>query len=56
MSRLYLFRIDYSKDIARLQEMGAPVDEESMPTREYEFAYWTKKAYSDLFGPYKLAL
>ena len=56
MSRLFLFRIDYSADIKRLQEMWAPVDEATMPTQEYHFMYWTKKAYQDLYGPYKLAL
>lgn len=56
MNRLYCFRIDYSKDIQRLEEMGAPITEDDMPTRPHEFMFWTKDAYDELYGPYKLEL
>ena len=56
LNRLYLFRLDYKDDFKRLQEMGAPVEMEDVPTEEHEFMYWTKASYRDLWGPYKLDL
>jgi hypothetical protein len=56
MNRLFLFRIDYSADVKRLAEMGAPVDVEDMPTEEFHFKFWTKKDYDHLYGPFKLDL
>lgn len=53
-NRLYLFRLDYRDDVKRLKEMGAPVEDSTIPSREHEFVYWTKADYSDLWGPYKL--
>lgn len=54
MTRLYCLRIDYKKDAKRLQEMGAPPF--AMPTEKYEFMYWTKDDYANMWGPYKLAV
>lgn len=54
MSRLYALRIDYKADAKRLQEMGAPPF--TLPTRRFEFYYWTKADYDHIWGPYKLTL
>jgi hypothetical protein len=53
LSRCYLFRMDFKADAKRLQEMGAP---EAMqpPTEQYDFRYWTKRAYGNVYGPYRL--
>lgn len=56
MERLYLFRIDFKKDVQRLQEMGAPVDVEDVPRKNHAFVYWFKQEYEVLWGPYRLDL
>lgn len=54
VNRLYLFRLDFREDVKRLREMGAPVEDEDVPRKEYEFKYWTKRDYDRLYGPFKL--
>jgi hypothetical protein len=55
-NRLYLFRLDFTDDVKRLREMGAPVGPGDIPSRPYEFRYWTKADYHRLYGPYRLVL
>jgi hypothetical protein len=55
LSRCYLFRLDYRADAKRLQEMGAPVTMVP-PRRAFEFVYWTKAEYEQVYGPYKLSI
>lgn len=57
LSKLYLLRVDFTKDLARLPEMGAPeAMARAMPTAERVFLYWTKAKYKQFYGPYTLAL
>lgn len=57
MTRLYLFRVDYTTDVNRLTEMGAPrTVVRDMPRVKHRFMYWTKDEYSKLYGPYTLTL
>lgn len=55
LTKLYLFRLDYSKDVKRLYEMGAPTWL-TPPDEERVFYYWTKLAYRNVYGPYSLDL
>lgn len=55
LTKLYLFRLDYTADAKRLQEMGAPPALEP-PEEEHVFSYWTKDAYRKVWGPYRLDL
>lgn len=55
LTKLYLFRLDYGKDVKRLHEMGAPVTI-APPREERVFMYWTKKQYDRVYGPYRLNL
>lgn len=54
LSKLYAFRLDYVADAKRFQEMGAPPFPN--PVQAHTFRYWTKDAYSDVWGPYRLNL
>lgn len=54
MKRLYAFRLDFDSDAKRFQEMGAPDFE--LPRRKYEFCYWYKEDYDNIWGPYQLGL
>lgn len=57
MSKLYLFRVDYTADVGRLKEMGAPPTvTRDMPRQKRVFLYWTKDQYETLWGPYTLTL
>lgn len=56
LNRLYLFRVDYTDDVKRCREMGAPVTDEDVPTVEHVFRFWVKTDYRELYGPYELAL
>lgn len=57
MTRLYLFRVDYTTDVNRLTEMGAPKTVvRDMPRVKHRFMYWSKDDYNKLYGPYTLAL
>jgi hypothetical protein len=55
LEKLYAFRLDYSADLKRIYEMGAPQDL-VLPGEKREFTYWTKQAYSTTYGPYMLDL
>jgi hypothetical protein len=52
LKRLYAFRLDYTADAKRFQEMGAPPF--PLPTRQFEFMYWYKGDYQHVYGPFKL--
>lgn len=54
LTKLYRFRLDYVADAKRFGEMGAP--EMVNPTRPHVFWYWTKDAYTQAWGPYRLSL
>lgn len=54
LTKLYAFRLDYTADAKRFQEMGAPPFPN--PTEPHTFRYWTKDAYGSVFGPYRLSL
>jgi hypothetical protein len=54
MQRLYCFRIDARGDVKRLTEMGAPSF--APPTEDYQFYYWYKRDYHNVWGPYQLDL
>lgn len=55
LTKLYLFRLDYARDVKRLYEMGAPPWMQP-PRRERLFNYWTKLDYDRVYGPYSLDL
>lgn len=52
MSKLYLFRLDYTEDVKRLREMGVPPIES--PLDNHQFKYWTKATPKKIYGPYTL--
>lgn len=54
MTRLYAFRLDFVKDAQRFQEMGAP--DFDLPRRKFQFMYWYKEDYDNVWGPYSLDL
>lgn len=54
LKRLYAFRLDYTADAKRFQEMGAPPF--PLPEEPFEFMYWYKAEYRKVYGPFKLAL
>jgi hypothetical protein len=55
LAKLYLFRVDYIKDVQRTHEMGAPKDLRP-PDQQRQFRYWTKADYHTVYGPYQLQL
>lgn len=54
ISKIACFRLDAAGDVKRLHEMGMP--KFPMPTEPHVFFYWTKSAYTQIWGPYRLAL
>jgi len=54
MSKCALFRLDYSTDVVRLRECGAPPTF-LPPEDDHLFYYWTKLARARVYGPYRLA-
>ena len=42
MTKLYLFRLDYAKDVAELRDMGYPGDKYPAPTKDHLFRLWDK--------------
>lgn len=54
ITKIACFRLDAAGDTKRLNEMGMP--KFVMPTEPQVFRYWTKTAYTKVFGPYRLTL
>lgn len=54
VTKIYLMRLDARGDVKRLHEMGMP----PAPALEdpQVFWYWTKAAYSRLWGPYRIVI
>jgi len=54
MSKIALFRLDFTKDVDRLPECGAPPTL-LPPEEDHDFVYWTKLDRRRVYGPYRLA-
>lgn len=52
MDRLYCFNLDVASDAKRFQEFGCPPF--ALPTKRYQFKYWTKADRPHIWGPYQL--
>lgn len=54
ITKIACFRLDAAGDVKRLHEMGMP--RFVMPLRPHVFVYWTKAAYTDVWGPFRLTI